>query len=203
MAQPCGRHSRAGIRVSAGPGGIVGLGRPGLRRSGRRCDESGFRGGSDRGSGRRRHRLRCRPSGRSPSTSAAWGGHRRCSHTKGALVHKLIKAGCALFSAHTNADSADPPGVSDALAQALGLTVLRPIEPKPTQPLDKWVVMVPVENASAVQDALFEAGAGRIGDYSQCSWTVTGTGQFLPADGANPTIGTVALWSRFARIVWK
>ncbi len=131
------------------------------------------------------------------------GGHRRCSHTKGALVHKLIKAGCALFSAHTNADSADPPGVSDALAQALGLTVLRPIEPKPTQPLDKWVVMVPVENASAVQDALFEAGAGRIGDYSQCSWTVTGTGQFLPADGANPTIGTVALWSRFARIVWK
>lgn len=113
------------------------------------------------------------------------------AHTpKGALVHKLIKAGCALFSAHTNADSADP-GVSDALAQALGLTVLRPIEPKPTQPLDKWVVMVPVENASAVQDALFEAGAGRIGDYSQCSWTVTGTGQFLPADGANPTIGTV------------
>ena len=70
------------------------------------------------------------------------------AHTpKGALVHKLIKAGCALFSAHTNADSADP-GVSDALAQALGLTVLRPIEPKPTQPLDKWVVMVPVENAS-------------------------------------------------------
>ena len=49
------------------------------------------------------------------------------AHTpKGALVHKLIKAGCALFSAHTNADSADP-GVSDALAQALGLTVLRPI----------------------------------------------------------------------------
>ena len=113
------------------------------------------------------------------------------AHTpKGALVHKLIKAGCALFSAHTNADSADP-GVSDALADALGLTVLRPIEPKPSRPLDKWVVMVPIESAAAVQDALFEAGAGRVGDYSECSWTVTGTGQFRPGDNATPAIGSV------------
>ncbi|OYD70943.1 Nif3-like dinuclear metal center hexameric protein [Rhodococcus sp. OK302] len=113
------------------------------------------------------------------------------AHTpKGALVHKLIKAGCALFSAHTNADSADP-GVSDALADALGLTVLRPIEPKPSAPLDKWVVMVPAGNTAAVREALFAAGAGRIGDYSKCSWTVTGTGQFLPGDGANPTIGSL------------
>ncbi|KJF22005.1 Nif3-like dinuclear metal center hexameric protein [Rhodococcus sp. AD45-ID] len=113
------------------------------------------------------------------------------AHTpKGALVHKLIRAGCALFSAHTNADSADP-GVSDALADALGLTVLRPIEPKPSQPLDKWVVMVPIDHTDAVQGALFEAGAGRIGDYSECSWTVTGTGQFLPGDKATPAIGSV------------
>lgn len=111
------------------------------------------------------------------------------AHTpKGALVHKLIKAGCALFSAHTNADSADP-GVSDALADALGLTVLRPIEPKPSQLLDKWVVMTPVEYTAAVQEAMFTAGAGRIGDYSNCSWTVTGTGQFLPGAEATPAVG--------------
>ncbi|HEX3790717.1 MAG TPA: Nif3-like dinuclear metal center hexameric protein [Pseudonocardiaceae bacterium] len=49
---------------------------------------------------------------------------------KGALVHRLIRAGSALYCAHTNADSADP-GVSDALAGALGLTGLRPLEPNP------------------------------------------------------------------------
>jgi dinuclear metal center YbgI/SA1388 family protein len=48
---------------------------------------------------------------------------------KGALVHRLIRAGCALFTAHTNADAADP-GVSDALAAALGITVTGPLEPR-------------------------------------------------------------------------
>jgi dinuclear metal center YbgI/SA1388 family protein len=47
---------------------------------------------------------------------------------KGAIVHRLIRAGVALYCAHTNADSADP-GVSDALAAALGLTVLGPLAP--------------------------------------------------------------------------
>src|SRR5437764_10845345 len=50
--------------------------------------------------------------------------------TKGALVHRMIRSGIALYCAHTNADSADP-GVSDALAEAIGLRVLRPLDPKP------------------------------------------------------------------------
>ncbi len=50
--------------------------------------------------------------------------------SKGALVHRMIRAGTALFTAHTNADAADP-GVSDALATALGLTVSGPLEPRP------------------------------------------------------------------------
>jgi dinuclear metal center YbgI/SA1388 family protein len=48
--------------------------------------------------------------------------------TKGRLVHRLIRAGIALYCAHTNADAARP-GVSDALAEAFGLTVLRPLDP--------------------------------------------------------------------------
>jgi dinuclear metal center YbgI/SA1388 family protein len=113
------------------------------------------------------------------------------STPKGALVHSLIRAGRALFTAHTNADSASP-GVSDALAQALGVEVdgvLSPLSDGPA--LDKWVVFVPPENADAVRAAIFEAGAGQIGDYSQCSWSVTGTGQFLPHEGATPAIGSV------------
>ncbi len=104
------------------------------------------------------------------------------AHTpKGALIHRLIRGGCALFTAHTNADRADP-GVSDALAQALGLTGLRPIDPKPEQAADKWVVMVPSEASSTVRAALFDAGAGALGNYRECCWTASGTGQFRPVD---------------------
>jgi dinuclear metal center YbgI/SA1388 family protein len=118
------------------------------------------------------------------------------STAKGALVHRLIRSGRSLFTAHTNADSASP-GVSDALAQALGLTVEAVLEPSPAGPdLDKWVIFVPQENAEAVRIAIFAAGAGEIGDYSQCSWSVTGIGQFLPGDTASPAIGRVGAIER-------
>jgi len=110
---------------------------------------------------------------------------------KGALLHRLIRSGAALFTAHTNADAANP-GVSDALAQVLGLTVDGVLDPAAgEQDTDKWVILVPPEHAEAVRAAVFDAGAGRIGDYSHCSWSVTGRGQFLPLDGASPVIGTV------------
>ncbi len=120
------------------------------------------------------------------------------STPKGALVHRLIRTGRALFTAHTNADSASP-GVSDALARALGLTVEGVLEPVAARPdLDKWVIYVPRENAEAVQAAVFGAGAGHIGDYSHCSWSVSGIGQFLPHEGASPAIGRVGTVERVA-----
>ena len=112
------------------------------------------------------------------------------STPKGALLHRLIRSGSALFTAHTNADAARP-GVSDALAEAVGLRVQDVLDPASGQSLDKWVIFVPGDAAEAVRAAVFAAGAGDIGDYSQCSWSVTGTGQFLPERGADPAIGTV------------
>ena len=113
------------------------------------------------------------------------------STAKGALLHRLIRTGRSLFTAHTNADSATP-GVSDALADTLGLVVEEVLSPAPSGPaLDKWVVFVPTDHAAALRDSLFAAGAGQIGDYSCCSWSVSGTGQFLPHEGATPTIGAV------------
>jgi len=118
------------------------------------------------------------------------------STPKGALVHSLIRTGRSLFTAHTNADSA-APGVSDALAAALGLTVDAVLEPRSIAPeLDKWVVYVPRDSADAVRAAMFDAGAGRLGDYSHCSWSVSGIGQFLPHDGASPAIGNVGTVER-------
>lgn len=113
------------------------------------------------------------------------------STAKGALLHQMIRTGRALFTAHTNADSASP-GVSDALADVLGLTVEEVLQPIAVGAgMDKWVVFVPADNADAVREAMFAAGAGHIGDYSHCSWSVPGTGQFLPTEGASPAIGKV------------
>jgi dinuclear metal center YbgI/SA1388 family protein len=117
---------------------------------------------------------------------------------KGALVHRLVRGGAALFTAHTNADAADP-GVSDALAEALGLAVEGPLETALSAPLDKIVTFVPVGPAiTVVHEALAAAGAGAMGDYSHCSFATAGTGQFRPLAGAHPTVGEVGKLSRVA-----
>ncbi|MGI8694494.1 MAG: Nif3-like dinuclear metal center hexameric protein [Geodermatophilaceae bacterium] len=107
---------------------------------------------------------------------------------KGRLVHDLIRAGIGLYVAHTNADSAHP-GVSDALAAALGLVELRPIAAQPSDPLDALTVFVPEPDTQRLVDALSAAGAGAVGDYTRCAWLGTGTGTFLPGATANPTVG--------------
>jgi hypothetical protein len=53
----------------------------------------------------------------------------------------------------------------------------------------KLVVFVPAEKLDAVRDAVFAAGAGRIGEYERCSWYTEGTGTFLGGEGTDPTIG--------------
>jgi hypothetical protein len=55
----------------------------------------------------------------------------------------------------------------------------------------KLVVFVPPEALDAVRDAVFAAGAGRIGEYERCSWYTQGTGTFRPLPGANPAVGEV------------
>ena len=118
---------------------------------------------------------------------------------KGRSVHRLIRAGIALHVAHTNADHANP-GVSDALAGALGLVDTRPLDPLPAPPLDKVVTFVPEPNAEKLLDALAAAGAGEIGDYARCAWTAAGVGTFQPLVGANPTIGAVGEVTRVDEI---
>ena len=109
---------------------------------------------------------------------------------KGRAVHQLVRGGCALYVAHTNADVATP-GVSDALARVLGLDDLEPLAPRAVAALDKIVVFVPEQQARQLVDALADAGAGEIGDYRRCAWTTTGTGTFTPQVGASPAVGEV------------
>lgn len=109
---------------------------------------------------------------------------------KGRIVHRLLSAGCGLFTAHTNADS-PAGGVSESLALALGLEDVRPLEADPAPAMDKIVVFAPVEAGELIRAALADAGAGAIGDYDSCTFTSTGEGRFRPLDGAQPTIGEV------------
>lgn len=109
---------------------------------------------------------------------------------KGRTLRTLAQAGCALLTAHTNADQA-AGGVSEGLATALGLTEVTPILPGSSEPLDKLTVFVPRDAAAPVRAAIAEAGAGDIGNYDHCSFTTPGQGRFRPLDGAEPTIGTV------------
>jgi dinuclear metal center YbgI/SA1388 family protein len=109
---------------------------------------------------------------------------------KGRTMATLAGAGCALLTAHTNADRA-VNGVSEAMAQALRLTDLQPLTGASGPPMDKLVVFVPVEKADHVRAAIAAAGAGTIGDYDSCTFSTTGEGRFRPLEGSNPTIGTL------------
>jgi dinuclear metal center YbgI/SA1388 family protein len=109
---------------------------------------------------------------------------------KGRTLATLVGAGCALLTAHTNADQA-VGGVSEALARALGLTGLSPLLPRAYDALDKLTVFVPAGDADRLREALAAAGAGRIGDYEAASFTTPGEGRFRPLEGASPAIGEV------------
>ena len=108
---------------------------------------------------------------------------------KGRTLAALTRAGCGLLSAHTNADRGTP-GVSDALARALGLRDIAPVLAAGPA-LDKLVVFAPVADADAVRAALHAAGAGHVGDYDTVSYTVAGEGRFRPLSGAHPAVGEV------------
>ena len=64
----------------------------------------------------------------------------------------------------------------------------------------KLVVFVPREALDPVRDALFAAGAGRIGEYSRCSWYVQGTGTFLGGAGTDPSVGEAGREERVAEL---
>lgn len=109
---------------------------------------------------------------------------------RGALLHRLITAGRALFVSHTNADAADP-GVSDALAARLGIEVQGPLEALAAPAADRLGVYVPIDGAQHLIDAVSAAGAGAAGHYERAAWLTEGEGTFRPLPGAAPAIGAV------------
>ncbi|MEH7885475.1 Nif3-like dinuclear metal center hexameric protein [Bacillus sp. JJ1609] len=106
----------------------------------------------------------------------------------GRIIAKLIKQDIAVYAAHTNLDVA-VGGVNDLLADALGLQNPEVLVPTYEDTLKKLVVFVPAENAEQLREAIGNAGAGSIGNYSHCSFSGAGEGRFLPGENTNPHIG--------------
>lgn len=104
------------------------------------------------------------------------------------VAYAAVRRGVAVYAAHTNLDAAGG-GTSDVLADSLGLTTRRPLEPIVRSGHCKVVVFLPPDDLSRVADAAFAAGAGRIGDYFDCAFFGHGVGAFRGGEGAQPTIG--------------
>ena len=108
----------------------------------------------------------------------------------GRMYQKLLAHHISVYSAHTNLDSADG-GVNDVLARLLGLTDLKGLVPVAEDKLYKIAVYVPESHGDAVRQALADAGAGYIGNYSDCSFTAKGEGRFKAHEGTHPFIGEI------------
>lgn len=110
------------------------------------------------------------------------------ANAEGRMILDLARSGVAVYSAHTAYDDA-PGGINDQLAQRLGLTEVGPLR-RPVGPRScKLIAFVPDADLARVSDALFAAGAGRIGQYRECSFRLAGTGTFFGEDATNPTVG--------------
>ncbi|MBX6395270.1 MAG: Nif3-like dinuclear metal center hexameric protein, partial [Alicyclobacillaceae bacterium] len=116
--------------------------------------------------------------------------HLREDNPTGRVLRSLIRADIAVYNAHTNLDVA-PGGVNDRLAQRLGLEDVEVLAPTWEERMFKLAVFVPVDHHRKVLDAVCGAGAGWIGQYSHCTFNVSGRGTFRPEEGARPFIGHV------------
>ena len=104
-------------------------------------------------------------------------------------VIKALQNNIAIYSAHTNMDSARG-GVNYRIAEILGLQNVRILVPKEDSLL-KLAVYVPLSHADAVRKALFEAGCGHIGNYDSCSYNLNGFGTFKASEECNPFCGEI------------
>ena len=104
-------------------------------------------------------------------------------------VIKAIKNDIAIYAIHTNLDNV-PNGVNSIIAKKLGLKNVRILSPK-KKGLQKLVTFCPEASLESVKRAIYNAGSGEIGNYSNCSFSVSGTGTFKANNDAQPFVGEI------------
>ena len=104
-------------------------------------------------------------------------------------VLKAIKNDIAIYAIHTNLDNVKK-GVNKKIAEKIGLQNLQILQPKENI-VKKLITFAPLDKAEDLRKALFSAGAGHLGKYSECSFNSEGTGTFKPEEGADPFVGKI------------
>ena len=104
------------------------------------------------------------------------------------VIIKAIQHRIAIYAIHTNLDNVIT-GVNKKIATKIGLKNLQILHPK--KDLMKLVTFIPKDQAESVTAKLHQTGAGQIGNYKNCSFSVAGEGRFTPSDGANPAKGAI------------
>ena len=104
-------------------------------------------------------------------------------------VIKAIKNNIAIYAIHTNLDNVQN-GVNAKIAEKLGLINCKVLSPK-SDLLRQLVVYCPIENSEALKIALYENGAGAVGDYDKCSFTSVGKGTFRANENCTPFVGEI------------
>ena len=105
----------------------------------------------------------------------------------GRCIIKAIKNSIAVYIAHTNLDNV-LDGVNNKICNKLGLSGCEILSPLSGQ-LNKLVTFIPIEYKTKVQEAVFQAGAGHIGNYDSCGYTTDGNGSFRGSDVSQPFVG--------------
>ncbi|MGB4774238.1 MAG: Nif3-like dinuclear metal center hexameric protein [Daejeonella sp.] len=105
------------------------------------------------------------------------------------VVMKAIKHDIAIYAIHTNLDHV-LNGVNAKICEVLGVKNYSILSPKGNL-LKKLVTFCPVDYAEKIRNALFEAGVGQIGNYSECSFNVEGIGTFKANENADPFVGEI------------
>lgn len=110
------------------------------------------------------------------------------STTEGRSIQKLLRNGIAVYSPHTAYDNA-PTGINQQLAELFELTDIAPLRRRAPEAPFKIVTYVPAEYAERVRRGLWDAGAGVIGNYRDCSFNMDGYGTFFGSDSTTPAVG--------------
>jgi dinuclear metal center YbgI/SA1388 family protein len=113
-------------------------------------------------------------------------------------ILSCIRNGISLFAIHTNLDNYDG-GVNYEIGKRIGLKNLQILAPK-AGVLLKLAVYIPLENLETLNAAIFASGAGKIGNYEECSYYSEGIGSFKPVEFANPKVGVLGILEKVAEV---
>jgi dinuclear metal center YbgI/SA1388 family protein len=107
----------------------------------------------------------------------------------GRIIQFLAEAGITSYAAHTNLDAT---ACNHHLSKLFGIPMDRPLEVEGRHPFYKLVVTVPIDQSHGLLEALWAAGAGKLGEYDRAGFWSDGTASFRPLQGATPAVGAIA-----------